>query len=274
MAPLVVAVCADKGGVGKSTTTANLAAEAALRGLSVLAIDADKQADLTQLLGAEPRAGIGCDVIFTQWPTPSAADFLRPISPNLDLLGAWPSMTKADHELGSRARREYVLETALVDVLDRYDLVAIDVGHSAVIKDNVLAVANVLLIPTTPSHLDVVHLLNMIEEADARRAQLRLPPLRTPGRLVISLMRRSANSGMEETIMGKLREEYAAVLAPSVIPFTTRVQEAAYLGLTVRQYRDQHARGRTRDYKALHQAVEAYSALTDYVLNLRKAQAA
>jgi len=274
MAPLVVAICADKGGVGKSTTTANIAAEAALRGRRVLAIDADKQADLTQLLGAEPQPGIGCDVIFTQWPTPAAAEFIRPVRERLDLLGSWPSLTKADHELGARARREYVLETALADVLDDYELIVLDVGHSAVIKDNVLAIANVLLIPTTPSHLDVVHLINMIEEADGRRAQLRLPPLRTPGRLVISLMRRSANSGMESTIMDKLREEYAAVLAPSVIPFTTRVQEAAFLGQTVREFRDQYARGRTRDYKALHQAVDAYSTLTDHVLGLRRARAA
>jgi chromosome partitioning protein len=260
---VIVAVMADKGGVGKTTGAHNLAAEVACRGTAVLLIDADKQADLTELVGLIPEPNAGVDAILRQSPTPSAARFIREVSPCLSLIGTHPQMRKADRELAQRTRREYVLDAALEPVLAEYGLVIVDVGHSEMVQLNVLAVADMLVIPTTPAKLDADHVMNMIDEAEAMRRDLRLPSLITPGRVVVSITRRSTNAGIETTVLELLKERFAHVLAPAVVPFTPRVIEASALHMNLREYRDTH--GSKRD-RTLSIAVDAYAALADHVM--------
>lgn len=261
---MIVAVMADKGGVGKTTAAHNLAAEVAHRGDPVLLIDGDKQADLTELLGVASEPNIGMDAILRQMPTPSAARYIRPVGPCLSLVGTHPQMRKADRELAQRTRREYVLDDALTDVLDEYQLVVIDVGHSEMVQLNVMAIADLLVVPTTPAKLDADHIINMLDEADVMRRDLRLPSLITPGRVVVSVTRRSPNAGIEADGLRLIRERFGHVLAPAIIPFTARVIEASALHLSLRDYREKY--GARRD-KALTNAVDAYTALADHVMN-------
>lgn len=265
---MIIAVMADKGGVGKTTAAHNLGAELAARDHSVLLIDADKQADLTELCGVESQPNIGMDAILRQIPTPSVAPYVKRISDHLDLVGTHPQMRKADRELAQRTRREYVLEEALREVVGNHRFVIIDVGHSEMVQLNVLAIVDVLVIPTTPAKLDADHIINMLDEADAMRRDLRLPSLINPRRVTISVTRRSTNAGIEADGMALIRERFGHVLAPSVVPFTPRVIEASALHMSLRDYRDKH--GGTRD-RALAGAVNAYSALADHVCSLSPA---
>ena len=151
---MIIALMADKGGVGKTTAAHNLGAELTRHG-SVLLVDADKQADLTELCGVSSEPNIGMDAILRQVPTPSMAPYIRDLGPGLSLLGTHPQMRKADRELAQRTRREYVLEDALRDVVGNYRYVVIDVGHSEMVQLSVMAVANVLVVPTTPAKLEI-----------------------------------------------------------------------------------------------------------------------
>jgi len=261
---VIVAVVADKGGVGKTTAAHNLGAEVAHRGLPVLLVDADKQADLTELVGVDSEPNVGTDALLRDVPTPGAKQYARSVAPYLDLVGTHPQMRKADRELAQRTRREYVLEEALRDVLSDYHLVVIDVGHSEMVQLNVMAVADMLVVPTTPAKLDADHIVNMLDEADVMRRDLRLPSLITPRRVVISVTRRSHNSGIETDGLALIRERFGHVRAPAIIPFTARVIEASALHLSLRAYRDQY--GGRRD-RALSTAVDAYAALADHVLS-------
>jgi chromosome partitioning protein len=262
---MLVAVMADKGGVGKTTAAHNLGCEIARRGQQVLLVDADKQADLTELTGVPSKPNVGMDAILRQVPTPSAETYVQPVGEHLDLIGTHPQMRKADRELGQRTRREYVLEEALSGLLDRYRAVIVDVGHSEVVQLNVMAVADVLVVPTTPAKLDADHIINMLDEADAMRRDLRLPSLINPRRVVVSVTRRSANSGIEESGLALIRDRFEQVLAPSPIPFTPRVIEASAMHLSLRAYRDQY--GSRRD-RTLSNAVDAYAALASHVLGM------
>jgi len=86
---------------------------------------------------------------------------------------------------------------------------------------NVLAIADMLVIPTTPAKLDADHVMNMIDEAEAMRRDLRLPSLITPGRVVVSITRRSTNAGIETTVLELLKERKASdivVFGGGIIP--------------------------------------------------------
>lgn len=267
---MIIALVADKGGVCKTTAAHNLGAELARIDPPVLLIDADKQADLTELCGIGSEPNIGMDAILRQVPTPSARGYIRSVADGLDLIGTHPQMRKADRELAARARREYVLEDALREVAPEYRHVVIDVGHSELIQLNVLAVAELLVVPSTPAKLDADHIVNMLEEADLMRQDLRLPSLRTPGHVLVSLTRRSATAGIEAGGLDLIREQFSHVLAPQIVPFSPRVIEASALHMTLRAFRDRYGNGRD---KTLNSAVEAYAALAERVHSLAPAMA-
>ena len=258
---------ADKGGVGKTTAAHNLAAELASMGERVLLIDADKQADLTELCGVASEPNIGMDAILRQVPTPGAAGYILDLSDGLSLIGTHPQMRRADRELAQRTRREYVLEDALREVLARYGVVVVDVGHSEIVQLNVMAVADALVVPTTPAKLDADHILNMIEEADAMRRDLRLPSLTASRRVVVSVTRRSSTAGIESSGLELIRDRFAHLLAAEVVPFSPRVIEASAMHLSLRAYREGF--GARRD-RTLALAVEAYSALARRVLAMAR----
>jgi chromosome partitioning protein len=260
---MIIAVMADKGGVGKTTAAHNLGCEIAHQGDRVLLIDADKQADLTELTGISSRPNVGMDAILRQVPTPLADGYVQAVMDHLDLIGTHPQMRKADRELGQRTRREYVLEDALSELRPQYRAIIVDVGHSEVVQLNVMAIADVMVVPTTPAKLDADHIINMLDEADAMRRDLRLPSLLTPRRVIVSVTRRSSNSGIEDSGLSLIQERFSHVLAPAVIPFTPRVIEASAMHLSLRAYRDQY--GGKRD-RVLSAAVDAYADLARHTL--------
>ena len=89
----VLAVTANKGGVGKSTLAFQVAAELARRGLRVLAVDADKQADLTRYARGPRLAGMGLDAVLAAPPASlDPRPYIGPVSDNLDLLGSSPRL--------------------------------------------------------------------------------------------------------------------------------------------------------------------------------------
>ena len=113
---MIIGLMADKGGVCKTTAAHNMGAELALLEPPVLLVDADKQADLTELCGVQSEPNIGMDAILRQVPTPSARGYIRSVAPGIDLIGTHPQMKRADRELAQRTRCEYVLEEAFRDL--------------------------------------------------------------------------------------------------------------------------------------------------------------
>jgi chromosome partitioning protein len=267
---MIIGLMADKGGVCKTTAAHNVGAELARLDPPVLLVDADRQADLTELCGVSSEPNIGMDAILRQVPTPSARSYVRPIREGLDLIGTHPQMKKADRELAQRTRREYVLEDAFRDLVSDYCHIVLDVGHSEMVQLNVLTIVDILVVPSTPAKLDADHIVNMLEEADLMREDLRLPSLRTPRRVAVSVTRRSPTAGIENDGLTLIRDQFGAILAPAIVPFSPRVIEASALHMTLREYRDRY--GGSRD-RTLSLAVEAYASLAKHVLAMAPAMA-
>jgi chromosome partitioning protein len=148
-----IAVLNQKGGVGKTTTVANVSAALASFGAKVVAIDFDPQAHLTIHLGLEPQSlGSGSYKILTQ-STPFESEIIM-VRTNLWLLPANIHLVGAESELVSVVGRETILREAIKANTEQFDYCLIDCAPSlGLLTLNALAAAEEVLIPLQPHFL-------------------------------------------------------------------------------------------------------------------------
>lgn len=154
----IIAIANHKGGVGKSTTAANLGASMADQGIYTLLIDMDPQASLTQALGIELEdyynlAGVMGSSKPGSVPIRSA---IKPVKTNLDIIPGNLDLASTEIGLVNRLGREGVLRNALATVVAGYAMIIIDTPPSlSLLTVNALAAADYVIIPTLPQAADL-----------------------------------------------------------------------------------------------------------------------
>ncbi len=148
-----IAVLNQKGGVGKTTTVANIAAALAAMGQKVVMVDLDPQSHLTVHFGADAEStGTGSYEVLTQ-----SADFVESlveVRENLWLLGANIDLVAAESELVSVVGREIVLREAIESAGERFDYLIVDCPPSlGLLTLNALAAVDEVFIPLQPHFL-------------------------------------------------------------------------------------------------------------------------
>lgn len=144
----IIAIANQKGGVGKTTTSVNLAASLGVLEKKVLLIDADPQANATSGLGIDVESvEIGTYQILEHSNTAKEA-ILKTNSPNVDIISSHIDLVAIEIELVDKENREYMLKNILADVVDDYDYILIDCAPSlGLLTLNALTAAHSVLIP-------------------------------------------------------------------------------------------------------------------------------
>jgi chromosome partitioning protein len=144
----IIAIANQKGGVGKTTTSINLAASLGVLEKKVLLIDADPQANASSGLGIDvENVAIGTYQILEHSNIPEDA-IVKSSAPNVDIIPAHIDLVAIEIELVDKENREYMLKQALENIREKYDYILIDCAPSLGLRTlNALTAADSVVIP-------------------------------------------------------------------------------------------------------------------------------
>lgn len=246
----IISVVNQKGGVGKTTTTINLAAWLAEFGQKVLVVDIDPQGNASSGLGINPREldrGI-YEVLID--PNMRLTDVIKSYQPNFHLAPSTPDLAGATVDLVSVDNREFKLQENLQEVIDLYDYILIDNPPSlGLLTINGLVAAREVLIPVQCEYYALEGLSQLLNTINLIKEHLQ-PDLKILG--AVMTMYDSRNR-LSSAVFQELYKFFPAKIFRSVIPRNVRLAEAPSHGKTVKDY-DLESQG-SKAYKRLAQEI-------------------
>lgn len=232
----VLVVANQKGGVGKTTTSVNLAAALALGGLSVLVIDLDPQGNASTALGVDHGPGVPgtYEVLIAGDPiSEHAVD--SPEAPTLRVLPASIDLAGAEIELVSMVARENRLLRGLKTYLkeNKVDYVFLDCPPSlGLLTLNALVAAQEILIPIQCEYYALEGVSQLLRTIDLVKGELN-DELKLS---TVLLTMFDARTRLAAQVADEVRTHFAEQTLPSVIPRSVRISEAPSYGQTVLTY--------------------------------------
>ncbi len=231
--PRVLAITNQKGGVGKTTTSINLAASLAASGSRVLLIDLDPQGNATMGSGIDKRALKATVYQVLLGEAVLSAVRLRSESGGFDVIPANRELAGAEVEMVDLPKRESRLKTALEEIADQYDYVLIDCPPALnLLTVNGLCAANAVMIPMQCEYYALEGLSDLVQTIKKVRLNLN-PQLEIEGLLRTMYDPRNM---LAQQVSDQLQQHFGDKVYRTVIPRNVRLAEAPSHGLPVLRF--------------------------------------
>lgn len=248
----IIAIANQKGGVGKTTTTVNLAASLGVLEKKVLLIDADPQANATSGLGIDVE-GVSVGTYQLLEHTKSAKEtVIATTSPNVDLIPSHIDLVAIEIELVDKDQREYMLKKAIAELKNDYDFILIDCAPSlGLLTLNALTAADSVMIPIQCEYFALEglgKLLNTIKSVQ----KIHNPDLDIEGMLLTMY---DSRLRLSNQVVEEVRKHFADMVFDTIIQRNVRLSEAPSYGESIIKY-DASSKGATNYLNLANEVVK------------------
>ena len=229
----IIAIANQKGGVGKTTTSINLAASLGVLEKKVLLIDADPQANATSGIGiAVETVEIGTYQLLEHSNSAREA-IIKTETPNLDIIPAHIDLVAIEIELVDKDEREYMLKKALGDIKNDYDYIIIDCAPSlGLLTLNALTAADAVMIPIQCEYFALEglgKLLNTIKSVQ----KIHNPELDIEGLLLTMY---DSRLRLSNQVVEEVQKHFNDMVFKTIIQRNVRLSEAPSYGESIINY--------------------------------------
>lgn len=243
----IITITNHKGGVGKTTSTASIAAALHTMGLRVLMIDMDPQANLTQSFGVADKEHTLYKALRGE-----GALSLGMIEKDLHIVPATLELAGADVELSGEAGREYIVRELVEPLKARYDAILIDTPPSlGVLTINALTASDYVFIPMQAEFLAMQGLARLYEVLEKIRKRLN-KGLKIGG---IFITRINPRKVLSRDVLDAITRHYGDALMDARIPDNVALAEAPAVGRHIFEY-GPNTKGALEYMKLAEQIVE------------------
>ena len=229
----IIAIANQKGGVGKTTTSINLAASLAEKGKKVLVVDMDPQGNTTSGFGVDKNnlENTIYELILNECSVSEC--IIKDVVENVAIIPSNVNLAAAEIELIGVDKKEYILKKEIDWVKDKYDFILIDCPPSlSMLTVNAMTTANTVLVPIQCEYYaleglsQLIHTVNLVKE--------RLNPELAMEGVVFTMY--DSRTNLSAQVVDNVREHFHQKVFDTLIPRNIRLAEAPSFGMPICVY--------------------------------------
>ncbi len=248
----IIAIANQKGGVGKTTTSINLAASLAEKGKKVLVIDTDPQGNTTSGLGVDKNDLDNTVYELFLGECSVQECILKNVIENVSVIPSNVNLAAAEIEMIGVEKKEFILKKEIDWVKDLYDYILIDCPPSLnMLTVNAMTTANTVLVPIQCEYYALEGLSQLIHTVNLVKERLN-PELYMEG-VVFTMY--DSRTNLSAQVVENVKQHFKQKVFDTVIPRNIRLAEAPSYGIPICLYDPKSA------------GAEAYRSLADEIIN-------